>query len=543
MRTQIAITLVMLSLLCSAGVLLAAAPVQEQARELQVGQSITLSFTGLTRAAVADPKVVDVAVVSSGQLLLNAKSVGTTTLDAWDRSGQSRYLLVVKPVGPDLAQLVAQINGELSGTGVSARDVNGTVLLEGTVKDPAVAKRAEAVAAALFPSTRSLVVVTPVESPRAEDLIGVIRQAMLPTVLNITGSDKLIVIQGQVTPADAEKLSRILSGITRLRVITPSSTFDAASAQISSGDLISVINMVTATTYDPRQILVHARVVDVDRRALKELGVEWGSQLVNTEGNVTIQQPILFGEARATPLAVNTGGPFRRLDLLGASLTALITQNRAKILSEPNLLVMEGQRANIHLGGEIPIPVVQSIQSGGAPSISVQWKKFGVDLDIEGRIGADGNSVDLMVSPEVSELDFANAIRASGITIPALRSRSATTKVHIPSGQTLVIAGLIQSETAKVVRRIPLLSEIPIIGEFFKRTDTINAERELIILVTPEIVTATELMARPLPQSAVPVPPAPATPTAVAPAPAPVAAAPASSPEPGTTVEKRRHFR
>ena len=505
---------------------------------MQVGQTITLDFDGLSRAAVADPKVVDVAALSSRQLLLSAKAPGSTTLDAWDKHGQATFLLIVKKSGPELAELVASINRELVGTGVTARQLNENVVLEGTVKDPGVAKRAEAIATSFVPTVRSLLVVTPVEVPQAEQLAEVIRRAMQPTVLNITGSDKLIVIQGQVTPADAEKLSRILSGITRLRVITPATTFDAGSAGISSGDLISVINMVTATTYDPRQILVHARVVDVDRRALKELGVEWGSQLVNTEGNVTIQQPILFGEARATPLAVNTGGPFRRLDLLGASLTALITQNRAKILSEPNLLVMEGQRANIHLGGEIPIPVVQSIQSGGAPSISVQWKKFGVDLDIEGRIGADGNSVDLMVSPEVSELDFANAIRASGITIPALRSRSATTKVHIPSGQTLVIAGLIQSETAKVVRRIPLLSEIPIIGEFFKRTDTINAERELIILVTPEIVTATELMARPLPQSAVPVPPAPATPTAVAPAPAP-----ASSPEPGTTVEKRRHFR
>lgn len=472
-----------------------AAPSTTGEQQMLVGESITLDFTGLSKAAVADPKVVDIAVISTSQLLLNAKGEGSTTLDAWDSKGQRRYVLVVRKPGPNMAELVAAVNKEIASTGAAARDVNGTVLLEGTVKDADTAKRVEAIASALAPAVRNLLVVTPVETPLAGDLAQVIIKAMAPTKLNITASDKLIVIQGSVTPEDAEKLSRILAGITRLRVVTPGTSFDATAASISSDDLISVINLVTTTSYDPRQLLVRARVVDVDRKALSELGVEWGQQFTDDEGNVTVRQPIIFGEARLTPLAANEGGPLRRLGLLGATLTALITQNKARILSEPNVLVMEGQKANIHLGGEIPIPIVQSVQGTGN-SITVQWKRFGVDLDIEGRIGADGKTVDLMVSPEVSELDFANAIVAAGITIPALRSRSATTKVHIPAGETLVIGGLLQSEQAKVVRRIPLLSDLPIIGQFFKRTDKTNAQRELIILVTPEIVTASELTAQ-----------------------------------------------
>jgi len=527
---------------------------------MQVGQTITLDFDGLSRAAVADPKVVDVAALSSRQLLLSAKAPGSTTLDAWDKHGQATFLLIVKKSGPELAELVASINRELVGTGVTARQLNENVVLEGTVKDPAVAKRAEAIATSFVPTVRSLLVVTPVEVPQAEQLAEVIRRAMQPTVLNITGSDKLIVIQGKVTPEDAEKLSRVLSGITRLRVVLPGGAVGETSASIASDDLISVINLVTTSSYDPRQLLVRAQVLDIDHSALKELGVEWGAL---QDGSVSFGH-LALGEARPAPLALNEGGPIRRLDLLGVALTALITENKARILSEPNVLVMEGQRANIHLGGEIPVPVVQSAQAGTAAAITIQWKKFGVDLDIEGRIGADGRTVDLMVSPEVSELDNTLSVMVAGVVVPGLRSRSASTKVHLPAGQTLVIGGLLQNVDTKTVRRIPLLSQLPVIGEFFKSTRNQHQQRELVILMTPEIVTATELVARA--QAAVcPAAAAPgatvaapsAAPAAVAPAQpsvAPVSQPPASAvvaaPPAVCTVapasegvQKRRHFR
>jgi len=518
MKRMSAVILIMLTLCVGSGLL--AAPVVTEEKVMQVGQTLTLDFQGLSRAAISDPKVVDVAVLSTTQLLLNAKSPGSATLDAWDKRGQSRLVLTVNKPGLSMAEMVTAINKELATTGIAARELNGTVLLEGQVTDPAVSKRAELIAASYVPEVRNLVVVASDKVPQAQDIAEVIRQAMAPTELQITGKDKLLVLQGTVSPADAEKLSRILSGISRIQVVSGSSggssSFAATTAGFSSEDAVTVINLVTTTAYTPRQLLVKARVIDVDKAALDQLGVEWGSQRVDEKGNVIVEQPIIFGEARLLPLPVNEGGPFRRLDLLGASLTALITNNKARILSEPNLLVMEGQRGNIHLGGEIPVPVVQGITPGQAPVVTIQWKRFGVDLDIEGRIGPDGKTVDLRVSPEVSELDYGNAVVASGISIPALRNRSATTQVSLTAGQTLVIGGLLQNEDTKVVRRIPLLSEIPIIGEFFKRTDKRHNARELIIFVTPEIVTAPQLAERSAADLVRLTPPAPPAPTAMA---------------------------
>jgi pilus assembly protein CpaC len=124
-----------------------------------------------------------------------------------------------------------------------------------------------------------------------------------------------------------------------------------------------------------------------------------------------------------------------------------------------------------------------------AGAVTVEWREFGVKLTMKGTVTADGKSIDLDVTPEVSSLDFGNAIVVSGIVLPALRTRRAHSVLHMADGQTLVIGGLYQVEWSKTVRKIPLLGDLPIIGELFKRTDKQRRETELVILVTPEIVT------------------------------------------------------
>jgi pilus assembly protein CpaC len=129
-------------------------------------------------------------------------------------------------------------------------------------------------------------------------------------------------------------------------------------------------------------------------------------------------------------------------------------------------------------------------------AVTVQWKEYGVRLEMKGTIVADGKSINLDITPEVSSLDYGNAIVVSGFALPALRTRRAHSILHIGDGETLVIGGLYQSEWSTSVSKIPILGDIPIIGELFKRTDKQKRETELVIFVTPEIVTADSAAAR-----------------------------------------------
>ncbi|MCL6630624.1 MAG: type II and III secretion system protein family protein, partial [Armatimonadetes bacterium] len=174
---------------------------------------------------------------------------------------------------------------------------------------------------------------------------------------------------------------------------------------------------------------------------------------------------------------------------IGARIRALQQQNKARILSEPNLLVLDGREANILVGGEIPVPVVQSAGVGSAASVTVEYKEFGVRLRILPTLTGD-DRLQLKVMPEVSTLDFANAVEFSGFRIPALRTRRAETIVNVRDGQSLIIGGLIQNETSKLVKQIPVLGDLPIIGELFKSRSFVNNETELVIIITPQIVKA-----------------------------------------------------
>jgi pilus assembly protein CpaC len=151
-------------------------------------------------------------------------------------------------------------------------------------------------------------------------------------------------------------------------------------------------------------------------------------------------------------------------------------------------MVNDGKEAEILVGGEIPIPV---IQPGGdeATSMSIEYRPYGVKLLITPTIMTDGKTLDLVIEPEVSSLDWANALDVSGFRIPALRTRRVSTSVGLENGNTLVLGGLLQREEIESVRKIPLLSQIPIIGELFKHREFTEGETELVIFVTPRIAT------------------------------------------------------
>jgi len=459
-------------------------------KSLAVGESVILDFQGLTRAAISDPAVADVVVLTTAQLLVNGKAQGSTTLYIWDKRGRWTYLLSVTKAPSRVAKLLPRINAEIGLPGVTATEVGGVLVLEGTVTSAAQSARAEAIASIYSKDVKNLIEIQAAPAPPKPKMTAREVQKILGPSYKVSEiAPGTYSVEGVVLAADAERVKReVFPAIEKMGV--------------------NIVSLLSVEAPRVRQLLVRAKIVDIDKSAVGDLGLDWGhnrltttttssvnpdtGQVSTSTGSQTTFVPneMLFGESLLGPTEhrLLDGGPILRLERFGARLQALVTQNRARVLSEPNLLVKEGDTGKIVIGGEIPIPVAQPGGAGAVTPVTVEWREFGVILTISGRVLEDGESIDLVVMPSVSSLDFGNAITVSGITLPAIRKRSAETRVQIMNGQTLVIGGLFQSEDSKQLRKIPFLGDIPILGEFFKSRHKVKTETELMIFVTPEII-------------------------------------------------------
>jgi pilus assembly protein CpaC len=169
-------------------------------------------------------------------------------------------------------------------------------------------------------------------------------------------------------------------------------------------------------------------------------------------------------------------------------LSALRQNNLLRVLAEPNLVTMSGQKASFLAGGEFPIPVPQDGGDGGT-TITIEYKEFGVRLNFVPVVLGDGR-IRLEVAPEVSELDFTNAVFFNGFRIPALTTRNVRTTVELSEGQTLAIAGLLNNRVTANKEAVPLLGDIPVLGALFRSTRYERRETELVVLVSPVLVEA-----------------------------------------------------
>jgi pilus assembly protein CpaC len=167
----------------------------------------------------------------------------------------------------------------------------------------------------------------------------------------------------------------------------------------------------------------------------------------------------------------------------------LQSQNIAQILAEPNLIVEEGQDASFLAGGQFPFPTITATPTGGgiSPVVTVQFKKFGVQLDFTPTITASG-AIHLKVRPEVSALDYTNAVTLDGFLIPAISSRVAETEIILRDGESFAIAGLIDNRVTQVLNKVMILGDIPILGQLFRSHSTQKSVDELLVVVTPHFV-------------------------------------------------------
>ena len=250
---------------------------------------------------------------------------------------------------------------------------------------------------------------------------------------------------------------------------------------------------------DRRMVAVEVRFAAVSTSTLKALGLNFQSLDNNIQlAAIGPNSSTSYGYDPVTGLEPNTSLPLSQAfnlfmawpgsDIIGV-ISALSSANLAQLLAEPTLLVRSGEDAEFLAGGEIPVPVPQS--GAGNGTVTIEYKKFGVQLDVAATV-LDNDRIVLKVSPEVSELDYTNALVVQGFRVPALRSRSTRTTIELGDGQSFVLAGLMYSTSGNVEDRVPGIGELPVIGSFFKRTQNSRERQELIIIATPRLVSPME---------------------------------------------------
>lgn len=289
--------------------------------------------------------------------------------------------------------------------------------------------------------------------------------------INVTPSRAAIVLSGHVSTEDVAKRAGELAG-----AYSP-----------------KVVNVLTFGPVGSQEVLLQVKFAEVDRTALTQMGVNFVSTgASNTNGTLTTGQFGGFGPQTLNTTGTGTTGTttinnvlnlflFRPDINFGAVIEALQSRNLLEILAEPNLIAVNGKEASFLAGGQFPFPIVQP--GNGFTAVTISFKEFGVRLQFTPVITPNGN-IHLKVAPEVSTLDFANALTISGFTVPALSTRKAETEFELQDGQSFVIAGLMDNRVTDIYNKIPGLGDIPILGNFFRSKSAQKSHSELMVLCT-----------------------------------------------------------
>jgi pilus assembly protein CpaC len=308
--------------------------------------------------------------------------------------------------------------------------------------------------------------------------------------INVSPSRSAIVLSGHVTTEDVAKHAGAL-----------------ASAYSKN-----VVNVLTFGPVGAEEVLLEVKFAEVDRSAVTQLGVnlfmpglgntialsqtgQFGSLSVhNTAQTTTTTGNTTTTTTTSTPPVVTVSDFLNlfvaRTDInFGAVIKALQQRNLLQILAEPNLIAVNGKEASFLAGGEFPFPVAQP-SGQGLSTITIQFREFGVRLKFTPIIQPNG-AIHLRVVPEVSTLDFANAVTVSGTTVPAISTRKADTEFELQDGQSFVIAGLMDNRVTNIASKIPGLGDIPILGNFFRSKSAQKSNSELVVLCTAHRVAAT----------------------------------------------------
>ena len=300
--------------------------------------------------------------------------------------------------------------------------------------------------------------------------------------ISVTPSRSAIVLSGHVSTEDVSKRAGMIA--------------EAYSK--------NVVNVLTFGPVGAQEVLLEVKFAEVDRNAALQLGAEYitpgtghttgtlttgqfgGVSVSTTSASTTTVGGTTTTSTSSTAPTINLTNPLNlflfRSDInFGVVVEALQAKNLLQILAEPNLIAVNGKEASFLAGGQFPFPIVQPGQ--GFVAVTIAFKDFGVKLQFTPVIMPNGN-IHLKVAPEVSTLDFTNALTISGFTVPALSTRRVETEFELQDGQSFVIAGLLDNRVTDLYNKIPGLGDIPILGNLFRSRNLLKSKTELMVLCT-----------------------------------------------------------
>jgi len=422
--------------------------------------------------AVGDPGILDFTPVSPRQIRLLGLKLGSTDLSIEMADGQTISFNVI--VGPDLELIRGQLRQAFPDVSLTLGQVGDHVVVEG--------------------QARSLAQIS--------QIVRTLRNSIELSIATGTGGGNPLTSGAPIAGGG----------------VGPSAEDPAAPENLGfsaeGAGSVRILNLLRVPT--SQQVLLKVRIAELNRTAFRQIGANvlaatkqggkngaiFGTQLGNAVTGLSstdILQPqqgahltpskFFAGQAASAINSSNTLFGIFQNSNFEVLLSALRKNSLLKILAEPDLVAYNGHKASFLAGGEFPIPVPQIGATGVASTITVNFKKFGVQLDFLPVI-LDGDSIRLTVDPEVSSIDtsLGTTLVAGGSPVPGLNTRNAHTTVELRQGQTLAIAGLMQLTLEGLTTRIPGLGDLPVIGPFFSNTTSNRIEKELVVLVTPYLV-------------------------------------------------------
>ncbi len=387
---------------------------------------------------IVNPDIADVHVNSSKTLTLLGKSAGSTTIRVFDENSKLVQTLEVS-VGYDLPAIRKALKNLIPDETIGVEMINTSIALTGNVRNNAAVNKA------------------------------------------------LKIVQEYIGSASG---SAAVSGAAT----TASSPIGDAADNDKYPKILNMLKLISG-----QQVMLRVRVSEVNRDALKRLGIDpqsivsggnfsfsgaLGSAITGITTGSTSAWDASSTNFRGTGFFAWQSNPSHRV---GAAINALERDGLIKTLAEPNLVAVSGEQAEFLAGGEIPVVTINSSGGTSTGATTVQYKPFGVSVKFTPDVLSE-NRIRMMVQPEVSEISTANAIVMSGFTIPSLTTRRAKTTVELAPGESFMIAGLIKDHTSSSIDQLPGVRELPVIGALFRSTEFQRNESELVITVTPYLV-------------------------------------------------------
>ena len=451
--------------------LITGAPIKVLA--IATGHSTVVNINGVSRVAVGDAKIAGVLPVGTSQLVINGKHAGRTTVEVWAAGQRVAYDVTV--VDQNVDSLAAMLRTTINEPGVTVVDFDHSLVARGTVDNIEQFQRIENLIDRFAPLVKAegfaVVDAVTVKLPFGElqnALTSIPNTSQLRLDADAKGN---IIVSGNVT--DRTTAENVLERVRGLA--GPYLTVD--------GKVIDRLAVATVS-----QIDVKVYVLEIDDTGLKNLGLSL--QGANPDPNLPnvldYGDPVfLFAEGGGSNLAGKalTIAPFFRQTRLAPTLSLIINTGHARVLSEPNLVTTNGQKADFLVGGQVPYAY-----STGLGQTSIVFKDYGVKLEVTPTLLGNGG-VDTKIAPEVSQLDFADGIQENGFTIPALKTSRLSTDLVTQPGESIVMGGLLQHVEQRDIIKVPILGDLPIIGKLFRSVQYQSKQTDVVFVMTPEILT------------------------------------------------------